>query len=126
MLNFKSKSHRGRSALNKSDALCIVEVADKIIRIDGTIIPDKSRNTILPIIMRQEAPNSVIWTNDHASLSNLNTYDYQQDTVSHKYIFINHVTGDNTQTVESFHNELNLEIKKRKGVKGPYRKTFLK
>ncbi|KAG0438877.1 hypothetical protein DMUE_2823 [Dictyocoela muelleri] len=124
MLNFKSKSHRGRSASNKSDALCIVEVADKITRVYTTIIPDKSRNTILPIIMRQVAPNSVITTDEHSSYQKINTYDYQHDTICLKYNFINQVTGANTQAVESFHNELNVEIKRRKGVKTTYRKTF--
>ncbi|KAG0435590.1 hypothetical protein DMUE_4660, partial [Dictyocoela muelleri] len=104
----------------------IVEVADKITRVYATIIPDKSRNTILPIIIRQVAPNSVIWTDEHCFYQNLNTYDYQYDTVCHKYNFINQVTGANTQAVEYFHNELKLEIKRRKGIKTTYRKTFLK
>ncbi|KAG0438993.1 hypothetical protein DMUE_2737 [Dictyocoela muelleri] len=98
LLNLKSKSHRGRSASNKSDALCIVEVANKITLVYATIIPDKSRNTILPIIMRQVAPNSVICTDEHSSYQNLNTYDYQHDTVYHKYNFINQVTGQYTSS----------------------------
>lgn len=32
MLNYKAKSHRGRSPTNKSDALCIVETKEKITR----------------------------------------------------------------------------------------------
>ncbi|KAG0431445.1 hypothetical protein DMUE_5559 [Dictyocoela muelleri] len=76
--------------------------------------------------MRQVAPNSVIWTDEHSSYQNLNTYDYQHDIVCHKYNFINQVTGANTQAVVSFHNELKLEIKRRKGIKTSYRKTFLK
>ena len=32
MLNYKCKSHRGRSPTNKTDVLCIVEIAEKITR----------------------------------------------------------------------------------------------
>ncbi|KCZ76002.1 hypothetical protein H311_03007 [Anncaliia algerae PRA109] len=38
MLNFKIKSHRGRSALSKTDSLCIVEVKNAITRVFAKII----------------------------------------------------------------------------------------
>ncbi|KCZ82279.1 hypothetical protein H312_00302, partial [Anncaliia algerae PRA339] len=36
MMNYKYKSHRGRSPLNKTDALCIVEFTDKITKAYAT------------------------------------------------------------------------------------------
>ncbi|KAG0420909.1 hypothetical protein DMUE_6324, partial [Dictyocoela muelleri] len=114
MLNYKCKSHRGRSPLNKTDALCIVEIEGRIIRAFATIIPDKRKDTIIPIIMNQVAPNSIIWTDEHRTYSCLKNYTYEHDTVCHKYQFINHISGTNTQGVESFNNELKLEIKRRK------------
>ncbi|KCZ78086.1 hypothetical protein H311_00892 [Anncaliia algerae PRA109] len=57
MLNFKCKFHRGISANNKSDALCIVEVGSHITRAFATVIPNKEKATILPIFKK----NSYTW-----------------------------------------------------------------
>ena len=50
MLNYKCKSHRGRSATNRTDALCIIEFSDKITRVIASCIENKSAITIYPII----------------------------------------------------------------------------
>ncbi|KCZ80902.1 hypothetical protein H312_01675, partial [Anncaliia algerae PRA339] len=50
ILNYKCKSHHGRSALNKTDALCIVKVSNSITRTHATIIPNKEAITIIPIV----------------------------------------------------------------------------
>ncbi|KAG0419258.1 hypothetical protein DMUE_6377, partial [Dictyocoela muelleri] len=126
MLNFKCKSHRGRPPGNKTDALCIIEINNKITRVFATVIPDKKAETIIPIIFNQVTPNSIIWTDEHPSYSSLSSLNFIHDTVCHKYSFMNNKTGANTQAVESFHNELKREIKNRKGIKTDYRKVFLK
>ncbi|KCZ80992.1 hypothetical protein H312_01597 [Anncaliia algerae PRA339] len=41
MLNFKCKSHRGRSPENRTDSLCIVEYNGNIKRVFAQIIPNK-------------------------------------------------------------------------------------
>ncbi|KAM0687620.1 hypothetical protein COBT_001137 [Conglomerata obtusa] len=41
MLNYKAKSHRGRSPNNKTNSLCIEEVDLKITRVYATVIHDK-------------------------------------------------------------------------------------
>ncbi|KAM0677329.1 hypothetical protein COBT_004240, partial [Conglomerata obtusa] len=58
MMNFKSKSHRGRSSTNKTDALCIIEYSDRITRAFATVIANKKSETLIPIICTQVAPNS--------------------------------------------------------------------
>ena len=125
MLNYKCKSHRGRSPTNKTDALCIVEFKDKITRVFASIIPNKKQETIVPIICAQVASNSIIWTDEHKSYSCLSKFGYIHDSVSHKYEFI---TGEgvNTQAVESFNNCLKLETKNRKGILTYKRESFLK
>ncbi|KCZ74612.1 hypothetical protein H311_04420 [Anncaliia algerae PRA109] len=40
MMNYKCKSHRGRSPLNKTDAFCTVEFTDKITKAYATTIFD--------------------------------------------------------------------------------------
>ncbi|KAG0423786.1 hypothetical protein DMUE_6126, partial [Dictyocoela muelleri] len=126
MMNFKCKSHRGRSADNNTDALCIVEFREEITRAYAQIIPNKRADTIIPIICSQVANQSIIWTDEHRSYGNLSSFGFNHSTVCHKYEFINHSNGTNTQAVESFHNQLKLWIKKQKGVKTCCRARFLK
>lgn len=125
-LNFKVKSHRGRSPINKTDALCIVEFDTRISRAFACVISDKKASTILPIINQNVELGSIIHTDEHKSYFRLNYLGYVHDTVCHKYEFVNRETGTNTQAVESFNNELNLDIKRRKGVATMKRPEFLK
>lgn len=126
MLNYKCKSHRGRSATNKTDAISIVEVGDRITRAFARVIPNKESNTLIPIIVSQVAANSTIWTDEHRSYGRLSQLGFNHGSVCHKYEFVNRITGVNTQAVESFHNSLKTEIKKRKGVETEKRDEFLK
>lgn len=125
MLNYKCKSHRGRSPANRSDALSIVECRDSIIKCFATIIPDKKASTIIPILVDQIAHGSTIYTDEHRSYSQLSGLGYNHRSVCHKYEFINSTTGVNTQAIESFHNELKLAVKRRKGVITSARPVFL-
>ncbi|KCZ76670.1 hypothetical protein H311_02327 [Anncaliia algerae PRA109] len=125
MLNFRCKSHRGRSPQNRTDALCIIEYDGKITRAFAKVIANKEANTILPIIFSQVQPFSKIHTDEHRSYSKLSTLGYDHDTVCHKYNFVDKNTGTNTQGVESFNNELKLEIKRRKGIETNLRQRFL-
>ncbi|KCZ79109.1 hypothetical protein H312_03508, partial [Anncaliia algerae PRA339] len=126
MLNYKCKSHRGRSPQNKTDALCIVEVGNQITRAFATIIENKKSEYIMPIICSQVASGSIVWTDEHKSYASLYKNGFIHNSVCHKYEFVNKDDGTNTQAVESFHNELKLLIKKRKGVKKSARSDFLK
>jgi hypothetical protein len=49
-LNYKVKDHRGRSPVNKTDALCIVEVEEHITRAFSCFIENKKAETLIPII----------------------------------------------------------------------------
>ncbi|KAM0684905.1 hypothetical protein COBT_003886, partial [Conglomerata obtusa] len=53
MLNYKAKSHRGRSSHDKTDKPCITEVDGKIARVFATIISDKKESTLIQIICSQ-------------------------------------------------------------------------
>ncbi|KAG0441064.1 hypothetical protein DMUE_1322 [Dictyocoela muelleri] len=105
MTNYKCKSHSSRSSSNRAEALCIVEVINGIIKVFATVVQDKTRETILLIILSQVAPNSTIRTDGHGTYICHNSYDFRHDTVCHKFNFINQLYGANTQAVESFHNK---------------------
>ncbi|KCZ81262.1 hypothetical protein H312_01340 [Anncaliia algerae PRA339] len=125
MLNFKCKSHRGRSSRNKTDAICIIEYDNKITKCFTKIIEDKSIATILPIINNVVIGGSTIFTNEHKSYQRLQNLGYEHGTVCHKYEFINKITGANTQAVESFNNYLKYYIKFKKGLETQRREEFL-
>lgn len=101
MLNYKAKSHRGRSPRNKTDALCIVEISNGITRAFATTIPNKQSTTIIPIICSQVLNNSIIWTDEHKSYARLKDLNFIYGTVCYKYQFVNYLTCVNTQVVES-------------------------
>ncbi|KAG0441583.1 hypothetical protein DMUE_0937 [Dictyocoela muelleri] len=124
-LNFKVKSHRGRSATNKTDAICIVELNEKITRAYACVIPNKKASTMIPIICDNVASGSTIRTDEHRSYSSLSKLGYTHQKICHKYNFVEPTTGINTQAVESFNNEVNLEIKRRKGIKTELRQEYL-
>ncbi|KAG0441075.1 hypothetical protein DMUE_1312 [Dictyocoela muelleri] len=113
MLNYKCKSHRGRSPQNRTDALCIVECIGGIQRAYACIISDKKMETIVPIINNVVTPGSIIWTDEHRSYSRLSD-NFEHSTVCHKYEFVNYNTGTNTQAIKSFNNCLKYEIKNQK------------
>lgn len=126
MMNYKCKSHRGRSALNRTDALCIVEVENnKISKVWAQVIEDKTIATIMPIICERVYAGSIIHTDEHKTYKALPRFGFLHDCVCHKYEFINAVSRVHTQNVESFNNCLKYQIKIRKGVRTIDRSEFL-
>lgn len=91
MLNFKCKSHRGRSPLNYTNALCIVEcdeITGCILKVWAKTIPNKEARTILPIIFDHVVEFSKVQTDEHKSYSRLMQYGFQHSTVCHKMNFV--------------------------------------
>ncbi|KAG0434252.1 hypothetical protein DMUE_5252 [Dictyocoela muelleri] len=114
MLNFKAKSHRARSPSNRTDALCIVETSNNIIRVFAQTIPNKKASTLIPIITRVFDRQSIIWTDEHKSYSSLSSMGYTHSTVCHEREFMNHVSGVNTQSVEIFNNLIKVNKRQKK------------
>lgn len=125
MLNYKCKSHRGRSPGNRTDALCIVELDNHITRAFACVIPNKKKETLIPLIIENVELGSIIHTDELKSYLSLRSEGFQHLTVCHKYRFVDGLTGAQTQAVESFNNLLKAEIKKRKGVRTNDRADFL-
>ncbi|KAG0435228.1 hypothetical protein DMUE_4824 [Dictyocoela muelleri] len=105
------------SLTNKTDALCIIEFYYEILCFFAFVIENKLETPLVPIICLQVVANSTIWTYEHHSYTNLNELNYTNDTVCHKYIFINGDSGANTQAVECFNNLFKEDIKLKMGVK---------
>ncbi|KAG0438744.1 hypothetical protein DMUE_2890 [Dictyocoela muelleri] len=73
MLNFKAKTHRGRSPSNRTDVLCIVKTNNNIIRAFAQTIPNKKASTLIPIIIQVVPRQSIILTDEHKSYSSLSS-----------------------------------------------------
>ena len=71
MLNYKCKSHRGRSPNNKTDSLSIVEIDQGITRCFATVIPNKKAETLIPIIVNNVCSGARIYTDEHKSYESL-------------------------------------------------------
>ncbi|KAG0435553.1 hypothetical protein DMUE_4677 [Dictyocoela muelleri] len=71
MLYFKSKSHRDRSPLNKTDAHVIVEVNNIVSQIYAEVIENKKNETIMPIICDHVVTGAEIHTDEHKSYNSL-------------------------------------------------------
>lgn len=128
MLNYKAKSHRGRSPSNKTDAICIVEIDNitkRIERVWAEILINKQASTIMPIILNHVIEHSVIYTDEFSSYKRLFETGYDHSTVCHKYNFVDPQTGVHTQFVESFNSQLKYQIKLQKGIKTDKRADFL-
>ncbi|KAG0439999.1 hypothetical protein DMUE_2059 [Dictyocoela muelleri] len=113
MLNYKCKSHRGRSPSNRTDALVIVEVRGRVTRVYAKVIPNKSASTILPIIAEQVCSGSEIHTDEHKSYGKLTERGYTHKNVCHKYNFVDPNTAVNIQNVESINGLIKSEIRKQ-------------
>ena len=114
MLIYKCKGHCGRSHVNRKAALCIFESQGIVTREFATIIPEKAAGTFDPLICLQTAPYSVILPEKHRSYNRVSSFNFIQVSVCHKYEFVNYLTGVNTRAIKSFHNELKLEIRRKK------------
>ncbi|KCZ82341.1 hypothetical protein H312_00364 [Anncaliia algerae PRA339] len=101
MSNFKCKSHKSRSTTNKILSLCINEMNERILSAYATNINGKKENTIICIVFNWVVDNSLIWTDEHQSYSNLRNYRFAHDIVCHRYEFIKNSCGANTKAVES-------------------------
>lgn len=125
-LNFNVKSHRGRSAIQASWCLCIVDCSTTPALGYCKLVENRSSATLLPIIDSVVKRGTTIFTDEwpsyHALASNPN---YFHSTVCHKYNFVCPQTGVHTQQVESYNNKIKLGIKKMKGLTQTGRENYL-
>ena len=67
------------------------------------ILPNnsKSEETLISMIQKHVLPGTKVITDGWAGYKNLADDGYEHDTVIHEVEFVNHITGANTQTIES-------------------------
>ena len=94
----KRKYNRGRSV----DGVWVFGGIDRRTR-ECFLIPvkDRTADTLIPLIKQYIRPGTTIMTDCWKSYSTLQEEGYIHGTVNHSYEYVNSVTGDNTQMIES-------------------------
>lgn len=76
-------------------------------------VRDRSAETLIPIIQRHCAPNTIIHSDMWAAYNSLNQLpqNYTHTTVNHSTNFVDPITGTHTNHVESFWNSIKRKLK---------------
>ncbi|KAG0441041.1 hypothetical protein DMUE_1337, partial [Dictyocoela muelleri] len=89
-------------------------------------VASRNASTLMPIIERVIRNNTTIHTDEWKSYNALSIHpEYIHRKITHKYHFVDPITGIHTQNVESFNNKLKLFIKSQKGCKEADRKNLI-
>ncbi|KAH7826454.1 putative Uncharacterized transposase-like protein [Monocercomonoides exilis] len=64
------------------------------------IVPNRTKETLLPIILEYIKPETIIMSDEWKAYECLNTYGYEHRTVCHKRNFVDPVTKACTNTIE--------------------------
>lgn len=113
----KAKYHRGRGPSEQVWVFGIVDTSFTPGRGYMCVVPNRSENTLLPIIESVVLPETTIWSDSWAAYRNISSVlGFSHQMVNHRYNFVDPVTGVHTQNVESYWSKQKLRIKKMMGV----------
>lgn len=125
-LNHNIKSHRGRVPERPHWALTIVDTSIVPSQGYAEVIPDRSTETIKPIIDKVVRHRSHIFTDEWKAYDYLDKdRNFEHHTNTHKFHFVDPATGIHTQNVESYNNKIKYDIKTQRGVRRDQRQKFL-
>ena len=81
-------------------------------------VPDRSAQTLLPIMQRHLRSGTIVHSDSWAAYRNVQqlTPVAQHDTVNHSLNFVDPMSGTHTQNVESYWNRVKTKFKRMKGV----------
>ena len=80
------------------------------------LVPDRSAETLLPIIQRIVVPGTEIWSDEWAAYRPLGSLGYRHATVNHSKHFKDPATGTCTNHVEAYWNAVKRTFKKMFGT----------
>ena len=78
-------------------------------------VPDRSADTLLPLIRRHIAPGTIILSGEWRSYLGVPNIGYHHDTVNHSVTFVSH-TGVHTNNIEGVQGLLKAELKIMRGM----------
>lgn len=115
------KGKRGRGAAGKIAVFGILKRGGKVF----TIVVDNTKaNTLMPIINKKIAPDSVVYTDSYRSYQALDVSAFYHERINHSELFAkgrNHING-----IENFWNQSKRILRKYNGIDKKYFHLFLK
>lgn len=107
--NKKTKNEDGGTVSNKA---CVIGLRERGGNIKAIHVPDRTKETLLPIVYDNVAPDAIIMTDDYSAYNDL-AKDFEHYTVNHSAKeFVNHMA--HTNGIENFWSHL------KRGIDGIY------
>ena len=115
------KGKRGRGAAGKVVVFGILKRGGKVFT---KVVKDTRTETLLPLIIRKIAPDSVVYTDCYRSYNALDVSDFHHHRINHSALFAtgkNHING-----IENFWNQAKRVLRKYNGIPKESFPLFLK
>ena len=115
------KGKRGRGAAGKVAVFGILKRGGKVYT---KVVSDTKAITLMPLITRKIAPDSVVYTDCYRSYNALDVSDFYHERINHSKLFAtgkNHING-----IENFWNQAKRVLRKYNGIPKESFPLFLK
>ena len=115
------KGKRGRGAAGKVAVFGILKRGGKVYT---KVVSDTKTETLMPLITRKIAPDSVVYTDCYRSYNALDVSDFYHERINHSALFANgknHING-----IENFWNQAKRVLRKYNGIPKESFPQFLK
>ena len=115
------KGKRGRGAAGKVAVFGILKRGGKVYT---KVVSDTKAITLMPLITRKIAPDSVVYTDCYRSYNALDVSDFYHERINHSKLFAtgkNHING-----IENFWNQAKRVLRKYNGIPKQSFPLFLK
>ena len=115
------KGKRGRGAAGKTVVFGILKRGGKVFT---KVVEDTKPTTLMPVIVRKIAPDSVVYTDCYRSYNALDVSDFRHERINHSALFAtgkNHING-----IENFWNQAKRVLRKYNGIPKESFPLFLK
>ena len=115
------KGKRGRGAAGKVVVFGILKRGGKVFT---KVVNDTKTTTLMPLITRKIAPDSVVYTDCYRSYNALDVSDFHHHRINHSALFAtgkNHING-----IENFWNQAKRVLRKYNGIPKESFPLFLK
>ena len=115
------KGKRGRGAAGKVAVFGILKRGGKVYT---KVVINTKTETLMPLIARKVAPDSVVYTDSYRSYNALDVSDFYHERINHSKLFAtgkNHING-----IENFWNQAKRLLRKYNGIPKESFLLFLK
>ena len=115
------KGKRGRGAAGKVAVFGILKRGGKVFT---KVVSDTKTETLLPLITRKIAPDSVVYTDSYGSYNALDVSNFYHERINNSIVFAkgkNHING-----IENFWNQAKRVLRKYNGIPKESFPLFLK